>query len=115
MRMNSQSLIHRNVALALIASLLILAIPARGRATADSSAGIILAQAGGTEPRELEPRYKPAPPEEKSSYNSSYIFGMTRGLAASTIHPAAKAPLFLFTVPLDLVFFPFAAIGGFFG
>ena len=40
---------------------------------------------------------------------------MTRGLADSTIHPAVKTPLFLFTVPLDLVFFPFAAIGGFFG
>jgi hypothetical protein len=75
----------------------------------------VVAQAGGTESRGLEPRYKPVPPEEKSAYNSSYIFGMTRGLAASTIHPAAKAPLFLFTVPLDLAFFPFAAIGGFFG
>jgi hypothetical protein len=40
---------------------------------------------------------------------------MTRGLAETTIHPAAKAPKFLITIPLDLVFFPFAAIGGFFG
>lgn len=76
---------------------------------------MVVAQAGGTEPRDLEPRYKPVPPPEKSWYNSSYIFGMTRGLANSTIHPAAKAPLFLFTVPLDLVFFPFASIGGLFG
>ena len=29
--------------------------------------------------------------------------------------PAAKAPLFLLTVPLDLVLLPFAAIGGLFG
>ena len=76
---------------------------------------IVVAQAHGTEPRELDPRYKPVPPEEKGWYNDSYIFGLTRGLAASTIHPAGKAPLFLFTVPLDLVFLPFATIGGLFG
>jgi hypothetical protein len=97
------------------AGFLMLTAPHPLMATGDLGDAIVVAQAGGTEPRELEPRYKPVPPEEKSSYNSSYIFGMTRGLADSTIHPAAKAPLFLFTVPLDLVFFPFAAIGGFFG
>jgi hypothetical protein len=69
----------------------------------------------GTEPRDLEPRYQPPPPEERSWYNSSYIFGMTRGVAGSTMVPAAKAPLFVLTVPLDLVFLPFAAIGGLFG
>jgi hypothetical protein len=76
---------------------------------------IQVAQVGGTEPRELEPRYKPVQPEEKSWYNSSYIFGLTRGVAGSTMVPAAKAPLFLFTVPLDLVLLPAAAIGGLFG
>jgi hypothetical protein len=40
---------------------------------------------------------------------------MTRGVADSTIHPAVKAPLFLFTIPLDIVLLPFAAIGGAFG
>jgi len=74
-----------------------------------------LAQAAGTERRELQPRYEPAPVEPESSYNSSYIFGLSRGLADSTISPAGKAPLFLLTVPLDIVLFPFAAIGGFFG
>lgn len=74
-----------------------------------------IAQAGGTEPRELEPRYQPAPVQEKSWYNDSYIFGMTRGVAESTMHPAAKVPLFVLTVPLDLVFLPFAALGGMFG
>lgn len=74
-----------------------------------------VAQDEGTRPRELEPRYTPAPVEEPSSYNSSYIFGMTRGVAESTIHPAGKVPLFVLTVPLDLVFLPFAAIGGLFG
>lgn len=83
---------------------------------------ILLAQEGGTVPRELEPRY-PAPPpgepgpysEEGAGYNASYIFGMTRGVAASTMVPAAKVPLFVLTVPLDIVFLPFAVIGGFFG
>jgi hypothetical protein len=79
-------------------------------------AGVLLAQAD-EEPAEgkLEPRYKPREPEEKSSYNGSYVFGMTRGVADSTIHPAVKAPLFLFTIPLDIVLLPFAAIGGAFG
>jgi hypothetical protein len=79
------------------------------------ASAILLAQAHGTEPRELEPRYQPVPPQEKSWYNSSYIFGMTRGVAESTIHPAGKVPLFLLTVPLDTVLLPFAAIGGLFG
>lgn len=81
----------------------------------DQGAVIQLAQAGGTEPRELEPRYKPVQPEEPGWYNSSYIFGMTRSVAHSTMVPAAKVPLFVLTVPLDIVFLPFAAIGGLFG
>jgi hypothetical protein len=93
-------------------------------ASESSSPGepIVLAQDGGTQPRELEPTY-PAPPpgppgpyndQEREHYNSDYLFGMTRGVAHSTMVPALKAPLFLFTIPLDIVFLPFAAIGGFF-
>ena len=63
----------------------------------------------------LEPRYQPREPEPKSWYNSSYIFGMTRGVANSTMVPAVKVPLFVLTVPLDIAFLPFAAIGGLFG
>ncbi|MCP4036849.1 MAG: hypothetical protein GY733_07940 [bacterium] len=47
-------------------------------------------------------------------YNSDYIFGMTRGVADSTVIPAVKPLFFLVTIPLDIVFLPFAAIGGFF-
>lgn len=68
-----------------------------------------------TDSRPLEPRYQPREPEKESWYNNSYIFGMTRGLADSTIAPAGKAPLFLFTVPLDIVLLPFTIIGGLFG
>jgi hypothetical protein len=77
----------------------------------------LVAQAQGTEQPELRPRYEPVPPstEPKSSYNDAYLFGMTRAVANSTIHPGAKAPLFVLTVPLDIVFLPFEAIGGFFG
>lgn len=90
---------------------------------APSAEPILLAQEGGTTPRELEPRYpapdpgKPGPynEQEREIWNGDYVFGMSRSLARSTIVPAAKAPLFLFTVPLDVVFLPFALIGGFFG
>jgi hypothetical protein len=47
-------------------------------------------------------------------YNSEYIFGMTKGLAASTMVPALKPVFFIFTIPLDLALLPFTAIGGFF-
>jgi hypothetical protein len=85
---------------------------AAGRGAPES---VWLAQAEGTEQRDLEPRYRSAPVEEVGWYNGSYIFGMTRSVAQSTISPAGKAPLFLLTVPLDLVLLPFAAIGGLFG
>ena len=84
---------------------------------------ILLAQNGGTTPGELEPRY-PAPPpgrpgpyndQEREVYNTDYLFAATRALVKSTVVPAAKAPLFLLTVPVDIVCLPFAAIGGFFG
>ncbi len=73
------------------------------------------ADAAGTTGRELDPRYEPSDPEPPSSYNDDYFFALTRGVSDSTMHPAAKVPLFLLTVPLDLVFLPFAAIGGLFG
>ena len=52
--------------------------------------------------------------EERQGYNSDYIFGMSRGLANSTMTPALKPLFFVFTIPLDIAFLPFAAIGGFF-
>jgi hypothetical protein len=86
---------------------------------ASASSAIVLAQADDSEDsmesRPLEPRYEPREPQKKSWYNSSYLFGMTRGVADSTIAPAGKVPLFFLTVPLDIVFLPFAAIGGLFG
>lgn len=47
-------------------------------------------------------------------YDTSYLFGMTKGLANSTLVPGMKVIFFLVTIPLDIVFLPFAAIGGFF-
>lgn len=47
-------------------------------------------------------------------YDSSYIFGMTKGVANSTLTPALKPLVFILTVPLDIALLPFAAIGGFF-
>lgn len=91
--------------------------PFSSRAVLAPSPGAMqLAQAEGAEskPRELQPRYEPVEPQPKSSYNDEYIFGLTRGIADSAMHPAAKVLLFPLTVPLDLVFLPFSAIGGLF-
>jgi hypothetical protein len=64
----------------------------------------------------LEPTHQPREPEPPPGwYNASYLFGMTRSVAASTMSPGVKVPLFVLTVPLDIVFLPFAAIGGLFG
>ena len=76
---------------------------------------IVVAQAAGTEPRPLEPRYQPVQEEPPGWYNASYMFGMTRSVAQSTLSIGLKAPLFLLTVPCDIVLLPFAAIGGLFG
>ena len=79
------------------------------------SGAIVVAQAAGTEPRPLEPRYQPVQEEPPGWYNASYMFGMTRSVAQSTLSIGVKAPLFLLTVPCDIVLLPFAAIGGLFG
>ena len=65
--------------------------------------------------RELQPRYEPEQPRRShNSYNDEYIFGITRGVADSTMHPAAKIFIFPLTVPFDIVFFPFEVMAGFF-
>lgn len=107
------------VILFLVASLLLpSAAVSEEEPTVADSPPIVAQQDDSSERREsrpLEPRYQPREPEEKSWYNDGYIFGMTRGLAGSTIAPAGKAPLFLFTVPLDIILLPFTIIGGLFG
>lgn len=82
-----------------------------GGSTADSS--ILVAQAQGEQPRELQPRYQPVEPQPKG-YNNEYVFALTRGVADSTLHPAAKVPFFFFTIPLDIVALPITTLAGFF-
>jgi len=102
--------------IAFVATLVITLPPSSGAVEIESTTGpLLVAQAGGTTGGELEPRYKPVPPEEESWYNSNYIFAFTRGLAGSTLHPVAKAPLFVLALPLDIVTLPFTVIGGLFG
>jgi len=73
------------------------------------------ARAEGEQERgRIEPRYQPREPLPEPWYNADLLFGMTRGVTNSTIHPAAQVPLLVLTIPLDIVFLPFAAIGGFF-
>lgn len=113
--MTPPNIVRRIGSIALVAFLLALTPSnAVSAAAGDGGDATVVAQAGGTEPRDLEPRYKPVPPEPESSYNSSYIFALTRGVSDSTMHAAAKVPLFLLTVPLDLAFLPVATIAGFF-
>jgi hypothetical protein len=67
------------------------------------------------EQRPLEPRYQPREPLEEPWYNTDYLMGMTRGVANSSIVPAGRVPLYVLTIPLDIVFLPFSLIAGFFG
>ena len=67
-------------------------------------------EASGT----LKPTYEPRPPPEKDVYTTDYLFAITRAVSESTLVPAAQVPLYIFTVPLDIVFLPMEAIAGFF-
>ncbi len=101
-----------------LAAVMCLAAPARARAAERSDPPLELAQAGdsthGTEPRELQPRYEPLPPEPEPAYDASYIFGLTRGVTTSTMVVPVKVLLLPLSIPLDIALLPFAAIGGFF-
>ena len=76
-----------------------------------------VAESNGTWSGDSPDPGKPGPynNEEHQHYNTDYLFGITRAVVRSTIVPAGKVPLFILTVPLDIAFLPFAAIGGFFG
>lgn len=52
--------------------------------------------------------------EDRQGYSTEYIFGMSKGVMKSTLVPALKPVILLFTAPLDLAFLPFAALAGFF-
>lgn len=62
----------------------------------------------------LKPTYEPRPPAEKEIYTTDYLFAITRSVSESTLVPAAKVPLYIFTIPLDVAFLPIEAIAGFF-
>ncbi len=53
--------------------------------------------------------------EDRSGYNTEYIFGFTKAVVDSTVASPLKPVLFLFTVPTDIALLPIAVIGGFFG
>ena len=86
------------VALGLVASL---PVPGHAQETAPSGGDMTLAD------------YERA--QEPPGYNTDYFFALSRGLADSTLHPAAKVPCFVVTIPIDLALVPVAAIAGFFG
>ncbi len=49
------------------------------------------------------------------SYNSDYLFAISRAIRDSSMHPAGKVVLFIPAIPLDIALSPFAAIAGLFG
>lgn len=49
------------------------------------------------------------------SYNTDYLFAISRAIRDSSVHPAGKVFLFIPAIPLDLALSPFAAIAGLFG
>lgn len=71
-----------------------------------------LAQSGGTQSR--EPKPPPHRSQPRNSFNDEYVFGLSRGVADSTMHPAMKILVFPITVPLDFLLLPFEVIGGLF-
>jgi hypothetical protein len=52
--------------------------------------------------------------EDRQGYTTQYMFSMSKAVTRSTLEPALKPAVLLFTIPLDLILLPFAAIGGFF-
>jgi hypothetical protein len=117
-RSPSQTALALGAVFAALASLAAPARIARAEERFEARVPILLAQAGdstrGTEPRELQPRYEPVPPEPEPAYDASYIFGLTRGVTMSTMVVPVKVLLLPLSIPLDIALLPFAAIGGFF-
>ncbi len=49
------------------------------------------------------------------SYNTDYLFAISRAVRDSDIAPAGKVPLFIPAIILDVALSPFALIAGLFG
>jgi len=49
------------------------------------------------------------------SYNSDYLFALSKAVRDSSVSPAGKVFLFIPAVPVDIVLSPIAAIAGLFG
>jgi len=52
--------------------------------------------------------------KDSRGYTTEYMFGMSKAIRRSTLEPALKPAVWILTIPLDIAFLPFAAIGGFF-
>ncbi len=63
---------------------------------------------------ELQPTQEPTPPQGRPIYTTDYLFALTRLVANSTLVPAARVPIFFFTIPIDAALLPVAAVAGFF-
>jgi len=87
------------------------------------SANLSAALAAGAEAGETQVRTVPSDGPALSemergpgwSYNSDYIFAISRAVRDSAVPPAGKVPLFILTIPLDTVFLPFSLLAGLLG
>ena len=108
--------VHRTLAFALVCAIAVAAMPAGAHheapiSSAAAAGAVDVASGHG----DLEPRYQPAPAEPEPAYETSYLFATTRAVADSTLVPAAKLPLYVLTVPVDVALLPFAVVAGIFG
>jgi len=63
------------------------------------------------QPVEIDPGGIEDPTEK--DWSGRHMFSLTRGLARSSLRPAIRTPLYLVTVPVDLVLLPVTAFVGF--
>ncbi len=85
--------------------------PVAAQAPREQPARTVIAQSGDSQMRGT---HLHGESRGHNSFNDEYVFGLTRGVADSSMHPAVKILVFPITVPLDIALLPFEVIGGFF-
>ncbi|MEW6443312.1 MAG: hypothetical protein AB1640_20440 [bacterium] len=100
------------LAVFLACSLLVgLAVPAACAEQGDSSQGSEVRTVPSQGPSLAETERE----EAGWSYNTDYVFAVSRAVRDSTIAPAGKVPLFILSIPVDVALLPFSLLAGLFG
>ncbi len=104
----------RMLATALFLVLLLMSVPCPAIAAEQQEEGATQQTRVRTVPSE-GPALGETGQEPGWSYNSDYIFAVSRALRDSALPPAGKVPLFVLTIPLDTVLLPFSLLAGLLG